>query len=146
MGRLPGSGPSWRRDSLSGQGNTSREDRSALTCADDHATGPREEMGRLLRDLTLLAAARWRAGALAPALLLAGCFATKSATERAADDARVIALTQGLTVESVHCSPRGEAAWTCTGRLKSGREFTCSVGPFGRSAPTDSCTVKAPSP
>ena len=63
-------------------------------------------MGRLLRNLTLLAAARWRAGALAPALLLAGCFGTKPAAERAADYARVIALTQGLTVEKVFTARR----------------------------------------
>jgi hypothetical protein len=96
--------------------------------------------------MTLLAAARRGGCALAPALLLAGCFGTKSGAERAGDDARVIALTQGLTVESVHCSPHGQAAWTCTGRLKSGREFTCSVGPFGRSAPAGACTVNAPRP
>jgi hypothetical protein len=103
-------------------------------------------MERLLGNVTLLAAARWSAGALAPALLLAGCFGTKTAAETAADYARVIALTQGLTLQSVNCSPRGEAAWTCTGRLKSGREFTCSVGPFGRSTPTGTCTVNAPTP
>jgi hypothetical protein len=110
------------------------------------ATGPREEMGRLLRYVTSLAAARRGAGVLAPALLLAGCFGAKTPAEHAADYARAIASTEGLTVETANCSPRGAASWTCTGRLKSGREFTCSVGPAGRVAPTGTCTVRASRP
>jgi hypothetical protein len=103
-------------------------------------------MGRLLRNVTPLAAARRTAGALAPALLLAGCFGRQTPAEHAAGYARVIAGTQGLTVKSVNCSPRGDAAWTCTGRLQSGREFTCSVGPVGRASTTGTCTVQGRRP
>jgi hypothetical protein len=46
-------------------------------------------MRRLRRKLTPLAAA------LAPALLLAGCFGTKTPAGHAAENARVIATTQG---------------------------------------------------
>jgi hypothetical protein len=73
------------------------------------------------------------------------CFGTKTPAEHAADFARVIASTQGLTVQSVSCSPRGEVAWTCkvawtcTGRLQSGRGFTCSVGPVDQ---TGTCTAQ----
>ena len=62
------------------------------------------------------------------------------------DRARVIASAQGLTIESVSCSPRGEVAWTCTGRLQSGREFTCSVGPVGRVNAVGTCTARADRP
>ena len=102
-------------------------------------------MGRLLRNLTPLAVARRSAVALAPALLLAGCFGTKTPAGHAAEYARAIARTQGLTVESVNCSPRGAVSWTCAGRLKSGRGFTCIVGPTGRAFPSGTCTVRAPS-
>jgi hypothetical protein len=74
------------------------------------------------------------AGALGSALFLAGCFGAQTPAEHAADSARAIAGRQGLAAESVKCSPRGAVSWTCTGRLKSGREFTCSVGPAGRVA------------
>jgi hypothetical protein len=94
----------------------------------------------LLRNVTPLAAA------LALALLLTGCFGTKTPAGHAAENARAIASWQGLTAESVHCSPRGAASWTCSGRLKSGREFTCSVGPTGRVGPNGTCTVRAPRP
>jgi hypothetical protein len=90
--------------------------------------------------------ALWSIGALASALLLAGCFGTKTPAGHAADYARAIASTQGLAIESVNCSPRGAASWTCSGRLKSGREFTCSVGPTGRVSPSGTCTVQAPRP
>jgi hypothetical protein len=80
-------------------------------------------MGRRLRNLTPLAAARRSAVALAPALLLAGCFGTKTPAGHAAEWARVIAGRQGLTINTVNCSPRGAASWTCAGRLKSGRAF-----------------------
>jgi hypothetical protein len=83
---------------------------------------------------------------LAPALLLAGCFGTKTPAGHAVEYARAIASTQGLVVKTVQCSSRGAASWTCTGRLQSGREFTCSVGPTGRVAPTGTCTVRAPGP
>jgi hypothetical protein len=46
----------------------------------------------------------------------------------------------------VSCSPRGEVAWTCTGRMQSGREFTCSIGPVGRVSPTGTCTAEAGRP
>jgi hypothetical protein len=103
-------------------------------------------MGRLLRNVTPLVVARRSAGALALSLLLAGCFGTKTPAGHAAVYARVIASRQGLTIESVNCSPHGAVSWTCTGRLKSGREFTCSVGPTGRVAPTGTCTVQARRP
>jgi hypothetical protein len=112
----------------------------------ERATGPREEMGRLFRNVTPLGVARRSVGALAPALLLAGCFGTKTPAGHAAEYARSIASMQGLTIESVNCSPRGEVSWTCTGRLKSGREFSCSVGPTGRVAPSGTCTVHARRP
>jgi hypothetical protein len=97
-------------------------------------------MGRLLRNVTPLA------GALALALLLAGCFGTKTPAGHAAENARAIAGYQGLTVESVSCLPRGAASWTCRGRLQSGREITCSVGPTGRVGPIGSCTARRPRP
>ena len=103
-------------------------------------------MGHLLRKLTLRDAARGSAGVLAPVLLVAGCFGTKTPAEHAAEYARAIASTQGLTVETAKCSPRGAASWTCTGRLNSGRAFTCSVGPTGRAAPSGTCTVRAVRP
>jgi hypothetical protein len=103
-------------------------------------------MRRSLRHLRPLAAARRGAVALASALLVAGCFGTKTAAEHAAEDARLIASTQGLTVESVNCTPHGEVAWTCTGRLRSGREFGCSVGPTGRVSAAGTCTVQAGRP
>ena len=90
-------------------------------------------MGRSSRRLTTLAVARRNAVTLVSALLLAGCFGAKTPAENAADYARANASAQGLTVKSVRCSPRGEVAWTCKGRLRSGRAFTCSVGPTGRS-------------
>jgi hypothetical protein len=37
-------------------------------------------------------------------------------------------------------------AWTCTGRLQSGREFTCSVGPVGRVSTIGTCTARAARP
>lgn len=83
---------------------------------------------------------------MASVLFLAGCFGTKTGAERAADYARVIAFTQGLTFQSVSCSPRGEVAWTCIGRVQSGREFTCSVGPVGRVSPTGTCTAQVGRP
>lgn len=88
-------------------------------------------MGRPLRHVTPLAAARRSAGALAPALFLAGCSTRETPSQQAAGNARVIASSQGLRIESVRCSLNGEAAWTCTGRLRSGREFTCTVAPEG---------------
>lgn len=100
-------------------------------------------MRRTVPHVRPLAAARRSAVALAPALLVAGCFGTKTAAEHAAEDARLIASTQGLTVESVSCTRRGEVAWTCTGRLRSGREFSCSVGPAGRVSAIGTCTVQA---
>jgi hypothetical protein len=87
-----------------GQARARRQDQSALGWADDHATGPPEEMESLLRNLTPLAAARRSAGVLAPALLLAGCFGAKTPAEHAAEYARVIASRSGLTTQSVHCS------------------------------------------
>ena len=116
-------------------------DQSAVACAGDHATGPREGKGRPLGNLTPLAAARRSAAVLAPALLLAGCFGTKTPAGHAAEYARAIAGTQGLTVGSVNCSPRGAVSWTCAGRLKSGRQFVCSVGPTGREFPAGTCRV-----
>ena len=83
-------------------------------------------MRRSLRQVSPLAAVRGTAVALALVLFLAGC---KTAAEHAADYARLIASTEGLTIESVNCSPDGQVVWTCTGRLRSGRKFTCSVGP-----------------
>lgn len=103
-------------------------------------------MRRSLRQVRRLAAVRRSAVALALVLFLAGCFGTKTAAERAADYARVIAFTQGLTFQSVSCSPRGEVAWTCIGRVQSGREFTCSVGPVGRVSPTGTCTAQVGRP
>jgi hypothetical protein len=88
-------------------------------------------MGRSLRRVAPLAAARGSAVAWAPALFLAGCFTRKTPSQQAAGNARVIASSQGLRVESVRCSLNGEPAWTCTGRLPSGREFSCNVGPNG---------------
>ena len=84
--------------------------------------------------------------ALALVLFLAGCVGANTLAEHAADYARVIAGTQGLTVQSVSCSPRGEVAWTCTGRLQSGRKFSCSVGPAGRAGQIGTCTVLAGRP
>jgi hypothetical protein len=95
-------------------------------------------MRRSLRQVSPLAAVRGTAVAFALALFLAGC---KTAAEHAADYARLIASTEGLTVQTVSCSPDGQVAWTCTGRLQSGREFTCSVGPVGRVSPIGTCTV-----
>ena len=89
-------------------------------------------MGRSLRHVAPLAAARRSAVALAQALFLAGCFTRETLSQQAAGNARMIASRQGLRIESVRCSLNGEAAWTCTGRLRSGREFTCHVGPNGR--------------
>jgi outer membrane lipoprotein-sorting protein len=80
--------------------------------------------------------------ALVPALVLAGCFGSETPAEHAADYARAIASEQGLTVQTVSCSPRGEVAWTCTGRLRSGRAFVCRVGPLGRSGATGTCTAR----
>jgi hypothetical protein len=100
-------------------------------------------MRRSLRQVSRLSAVRRSAVALALVLFLAGCFGTKTAAEHAADYARLIASTQGLTVQSVSCSPDGEVAWTCTGRLRSGREFTCSVGPVGRVSPIGTCMALA---
>jgi hypothetical protein len=85
-------------------------------------------MRRSLRQLSPLAAVRGSAVALALVLLLAGCLGAKTGEEHAADYARLIAGTEGLTVESVSCSPNGEVWWTCTGRLQSGREFTLQRG------------------
>jgi hypothetical protein len=101
-------------------------------------------MGGSLRHMTPLAAARRSALALAPALLLAGCSGAETPSEQAAYYARVIASAQGLTLQSVSCSPRGEVAWTCTGRLPAGQEYTCSVGPTGRVSPTGTCTARRP--
>jgi hypothetical protein len=112
----------------------------------DHVPGAREEMGRSSRHLTTLAVARRTAVTLVSALLLAGCFGAKTPAENAADYARVNASAEGLTVKSVSCSPRGEVAWTCKGRLRSGREFTCSVGPTGRVAATVTCTAQTHRP
>jgi hypothetical protein len=95
----------------------------------------------MVRNLTPLAAASRSAGAVASALLLAGCFGTKTPAEHAADYARAIASAQGLTIETVSCSPRGSVSWTCTGRSRSGRRLTCSVGPTGRVSPEGTCTV-----
>jgi hypothetical protein len=100
-------------------------------------------MGRPLRKLTPLVVARRSAAVLAPALLLAGCFGTKTPAGHAADYARAIAGTQGLAVESVNCSPRGAVSWTCAGRLKSGGTFICSIGPTGREFPSGTCTARA---
>jgi hypothetical protein len=99
-------------------------------------------MARLLRQLTPIAAARRAAAVVAPALLLAGCFGTKTPAGHAADYARAIAGMQGLAVGSVTCSPRGAESWTCAGRLKSGRGFICSVGPTGREFPAGTCAVR----
>lgn len=103
-------------------------------------------MHRSLRNVRPLAAARRSVVVLAPALFVAGCFGSKTPAEHAADRARVIASAQGLTIESVSCLPRGEVAWTCTGRLQSGREFTCSVGPVGRVSAVGTCTARADRP
>ena len=103
-------------------------------------------MRRSLRHVMPLAAARRSVVVLAPALLVAGCFGSKTPAEHAADRARIIATGQGLTIESVSCSPRGEVAWTCTGRLQSGRQFTCSVGPVGRVSAVGTCTARAARP
>jgi hypothetical protein len=103
-------------------------------------------MRRSLCHVRPLAAARRSAVVLAPVLVVAGCLGSKTAAEHAADSARLTAITQGLTIQSVSCSPRGDVAWTCTGRLQSGREFTCSVGPVGRVSATDACTARAARP
>ena len=103
-------------------------------------------MRRSLREMSPLVAVRGSAVSLALVLSLAGCLGAKTAAEHAADYARLIASTEGLTVQSVSCSPNGEVWWTCTGRLKSGREFTCSVGPVGRVSPIATCTVLAGRP
>jgi hypothetical protein len=89
-----------------------------------------------------LAAGRRIIVVLAPVLLVAGCVGSKTLAEHAAEIAGEIAGTQGLTIQSVSCSPRGDVSWTCTGRLQSGREFTCSVGPVGRVSTLGTCTVK----
>jgi hypothetical protein len=96
--------------------------------------------------VTRLAAARRSVVALALALLLAGCFGNETPAEQAAAEARLLASMQGLTVARVSCSPSGEVAWTCTGRLRSGREFTCSVGPLGREGLIGTCTAQARRP
>jgi hypothetical protein len=103
-------------------------------------------MRRSLRQMSPLAAVRGSAVALALVLSLAGCLGGKTGEQHAADYARLIASTEGLTVESVSCSPNGDVWWTCTGRLQSGREFTCSVGPVGRVSPIGTCTVLAGRP
>jgi hypothetical protein len=103
-------------------------------------------MRRSLRQVRRLAAVRRSAVALGLVLFVAGCFGTKTAAEHAADYARVIASTHGLTIHSVSCSPHGDVAWTCTGRLQSGRQFTCSVGPVGRVSQTGTCTAQAGRP
>ena len=100
-------------------------------------------MRRSVRQVSLLAAVRRGAVALALVLFLAGC---KTAEEHAADYARLIVSTEGLTVESVSCSPDGQVAWTCTGPLQSGRKFTRSVGPVGRVSPIGTCMVLAGRP
>ena len=99
-----------------------------------------------LRQVSRLAAVRYSAATLALVLFLAGCVGTTTLAEHAAVYARLIASTEGFTVQSVSCSPRGEVAWTCTGRLQSGREFTCSVGPVGRVSPIGTCTAQAGRP
>jgi hypothetical protein len=96
------------------------------------------------RGVTPMVAVRLGLGASATALLLAGCFGTRTPAGHAADYARAIAGMQGLAIETVSCSPRGAASWTCTGRLKSGRAVTCSVGPTGRVSPTGRCVARAP--
>jgi hypothetical protein len=101
-------------------------------------------MRRSLRHVRPLAAACRIAVVLAPVLFVAGCGKTRA--EHAADSARLIAITQGLTIQSVSCSPRGDVAWTCTGRLQSGREFTCSVGPVGRVSTIGTCTARTARP
>ena len=104
-------------------------------------------MRRSPRQVRRLAAVGPSAVVLAPVLFLAGCFGTETTlAEHAAEYARLIASTQGLTVQSVSCSPRGEVAWTCTGRLQSGRRFTCSVGPAGRVPQSGTCTAQAGRP
>jgi hypothetical protein len=103
-------------------------------------------MRRSLRQVSPLAAVRGSVVALALVLFLAGCLGAKTAAEHAAEAARLMASIQGLAVESVSCSPDGEVAWTCTGRLQSGREFTCSVGPVGRVSQIGTCTVLAGRP
>jgi hypothetical protein len=103
-------------------------------------------MRRSLRQVRRLAAVRRSTATLASVLFLAGCVGTNTLADHAAFYARLIASTQGFTVQSVSCSPRGEVAWTCTGRLQSGREFTCSVGAVGRVSPNGTCTAQAGRP
>ena len=103
-------------------------------------------MRRSLRQVSPVGAVSGIAVALALALCLAGCLGGKTAEEHAAEAARLIASTEGLAVESVSCSPNGEVAWTCTGRLQSGRKFSCSVGPVGRVSQIGTCTVLAGRP
>jgi hypothetical protein len=103
-------------------------------------------MRRSLRQVSSVGAFRGSAVALASVLFLAGCLGGKTAEEHATEAARLIASTEGLTVESVSCSPNGEVAWTCTGRLQSGRKFSCSVGPAGRAGQIGTCTVLAGRP
>jgi hypothetical protein len=100
----------------------------------------------MLRNGGTLAAVCGAVGALASALLLAGCFGTKTPAGHAAEYARAIARTQGLTIQSVSCSPRGAVSWTCAGRTRSGRRITCRVGPSGRVSPSGSCSVQTPKP
>ena len=116
-----------------------------LACACDRATASHTAMGRPLGNLRPVTAARRSVAVFAPALLLAGCFGTKTPTERAADYARMFAWAHGLTVARVDCSADG-ASWMCAGRLKSGRTFTCRVGPSGRVGQTGACTVERPRP
>src|SRR6478672_3827297 len=103
-------------------------------------------MDRSRRHVRPLAAAGRCAVALAPALFLVGCLTRETPAEQAAGNARVIAGGEGFTVESVRCSLNGEAAWTCTGRLRSGREFTCNVGPNGREGAVGTCAAQPPRP
>ncbi|HEY2201630.1 MAG TPA: hypothetical protein VGH56_07060 [Solirubrobacteraceae bacterium] len=109
-------------------------------------TGPGQEMRRSVRQVSPLGAARGSAVALALTLCLAGCLGGKSAAEHAAEAAQLTASTEGLTVETVSCSPNGDVWWTCTGRLQSGRRFSCSVGPAGRVSQMGACTVLAGRP
>jgi hypothetical protein len=83
-------------------------------------------------------ARRW-AVAFVPALLLAGCLGAGAPARHAAGYARLIASSKGVTLDSVHCSRRGDVAWTCTGRTRSGQEYTCSVSLPGRVSPSGEC-------
>jgi hypothetical protein len=103
-------------------------------------------MHRSLRHLRPRAAARRIVVVLAPILFVAGCAGSKTLAEHAAESAVGIATAQGLTIQSVSCSPRGEVSWTCTGRLQSGRQFTCSVGPVGRVSASGTCMARADRP